>query len=199
MKHTLVIVAALLAGFLGGVFGARLTHARDESRTPLVVRAHSFELVDKDGKVISFWGVDSAKETVLAFRSQWPVPSQKPGGTARPSGLDNRDNQGTAIGMNADSPFLYFRVADGTTRMRLYLSPWHKPELLMEDETGVRVALGINQSDTPSIADNDWALRFQPDRAWIGMASRPKNGQRFVRGFLSVSKDEVEYPYVQPK
>ena len=199
MKSVLTIAAALLAGFLGGVVGTRLTRGSGEPRTEHTLRARSFELVDETGKVISFWGVDKGKQTVLAFRSRRPVPSEGAEGMPRSAGLDDPLNQGTAIGMIEDSPFLTFRVADGTTRMRLYLTPWHKPLLMMDDETGGRVALGINQSDTPSTDDDDWALQFGPNRAWIGMFSRLEGGQKYVRGFLSISKDKVKYPYVRPK
>jgi hypothetical protein len=199
MKNVFLIVAALVAGFLGGVLGTRLTRAGEESRTERTVRARSFELMDENGRVVSFWGVDKRKQTVLAFRSRRSVPSEGPEGSPRSPGLDDPLNQGTAIGMIEDSPFLKFRVADGTTRMRLYLTPWHKPILIMEDETGPRVGLGINQSDTPSTDDNDWALRFDPERSSIGMFSRQEGGQKYVRGFFSLSKDKVKYPYVQPK
>jgi hypothetical protein len=83
--------------------------------------------------------------------------------------------------------------------MLLDLTPWQKPILLMEDETGPRVRLGINHSEPPSAADDDWAVSFHPDRAWIGMFSRPEAGQAYVRGFLSISKEKLKYPYVQPK
>jgi hypothetical protein len=159
-----------------------------------VLRARGFELVDETGNVISYWGVDNKKETVLAFRSRRPLRPERPKGSPRSAGLEDPLNQGTAIGMVEDSPFLTFRVADGTTRLRIYLTPWHKPILIMDDENGGRVALGINQSDTPSADDNDWALQFSPNRAWIGMFSRPEGGQEYVRGFLSVNRDKVQYP-----
>ena len=83
--------------------------------------------------------------------------------------------------------------------MQLYITDWQKPLLLMEDETGPRMGLGVNQSDTPNPEDKDWALQFLPDRAWIGMYSRREAGVDSVRGFVSVSKDKVKYPKVKSK
>lgn len=192
-QHLFLIAAALLAGFFGGVLSTRLTQADEASGSERIVRARGFELVDGTGKVISFWGVDKGEQTVLAFRSRRPVPPVGLDGGPRSPGLDDPLNQGTAIGMVDDSPFVRFRAPEGTTRMSLYLTSWHKPILLMADGTGPRIGLGIVQGDSPSDSD-DWALNFVPDRAWIGMYSKEEGGQKYVRGVLSVSKDKVNYP-----
>lgn len=199
MRQIIVIVAALLAGFVGGVLGTRLSRTGEQYRPERVVRARRFELVDEAGNVIAFWGVDKRLYTVLAFRGPESGSSGGAGSGERSSGLDDPLNQRTAIGLMADSPFVMFRAADGKERMDLSLTPWQKPVLLMDDETGVRVKLGVNHSDTPSAEDNDWALSFQPDRAWIGMFSQAEDGQEYVRGFLSVSKDKVKFPSAQRK
>ncbi len=64
----------------------------------------------------------------------------------------------------------------------------------MGDENGMRVALGSHWSDTPSPEDDNWALSFRPERAWIGIASRKEGGQKFVRGVLNVNKEQVKGP-----
>ncbi len=201
MKQTLLIVAALLAGFVGGVLGTRVALAHRERPPEQVVRAHRFELVNESGQTISYWGVDRADNAVLAFGSRWPASS---GGPNDPSGrppqpLDNPHNQQMAIGVIADSPFLKLRGPDGKTRVRLYLSSYQKPFLLMEDETGPRLLLGVEQSDTPSPQDNDWSLAFYPERARIGMYTEKIGGQTYVRGSFGVQRDRVKYPYNQPK
>ena len=83
--------------------------------------------------------------------------------------------------------------------MSLSLSIYGKPILVMDDETGKRMSLGAEHSDTPGPGDNDWALDFGPDRARIGMFAREEGGQTYVRGMFSVSRDKVKYPYQQPK
>src|SRR5208337_3664760 len=49
----------------------------------------------------------------------------------------------------------FLRSKNGPPRARLYLNEFEKPMLLMDDENGVRVSLGAEQSDTPSIDIND--------------------------------------------
>jgi hypothetical protein len=78
--------------------------------------------------------------------------------------------------------------------VRMLLSTDGKPFLLMEDETGPRVSLGIEQSDTPGPDDNDWTLTFYPERARIGMFTEKVGGQKYVRGVFLVNKDKVKYP-----
>jgi hypothetical protein len=196
-----VIVAALLAGFVGGVFGTLVMPTRKQPNPEQVVRARSFELVDEAGRVMSYWGVDKFNNAVLAFGSNWP-PTPAGGGVlpGHPRlRLDDPDNQRAVIGVIGDAPFLHLSAADGKTRVRLYLSSYGKPFLLMEDESGPRVALGIDQSDTPGPQDNDWALQFYPERAWLGMHSLKEGGQTYVQGGFSFNQDKVKYPYQQPK
>jgi hypothetical protein len=91
------------------------------------------------------------------------------------------------------------RGSDGKTRVRFYLRDENKPMLLMEDETGPRLGLGIEQSDTPGPDDNDWSLSFLPDIARIGLHAEKHDGQMYVQGGVYVNKDKVKYPYQQPK
>ena len=116
-----------------------------------------------------------------------------------PLKLDDPHNQRAAIGVTDDSPFLEFRGANGETRARLDLSIYGKPALLMRDETGPRVLLGIDQSDTPGPQDNDWALSFYPERVWLGMHTFKEQGQTYVQGGFSVNRDKLKYLYEQPK
>lgn len=201
MKQSLLVVAALLAGFAGGVLGTQMVLARHDKGPAQSIRARGFELVNESGQTISYWGVDKAGNAVLAFASHWPVASGGPNDpTGRPpQPLDNPDNQRTAIGVIDDSPFLMLRGPDGKTRVRLYLSMYAKPFLLMEDETGPRLLLGVQQSDTPGPQDNDWALDFGPSRAHIGMHTEVVDGQTYVRGNFRVQQDRVKYPYNQRK
>jgi hypothetical protein len=191
MRQTSVIIAALFAGFVGGWLGARLSRTAEQNRAQHVVRARSFELVDETGKAISIWGVNRQGHTLLAFLGSETVPGEK---GEHSVGLDNLVNLRAAFGTHGVFPSLTFTGTDGKTRLMLYLGGWDKPLLWMGDETGMRVALGNTVSDTPSAEDNDWALTFEPHRAWIGMYSRPEGGQRYVKGLLSVSKDKVKYP-----
>ena len=164
-----------------------------EQADPAQVRAHSFELVNEAGQKISYWGVDKGQNAVLAFGRGGTIPGH-PG-----LGLGDPHSQRAVIGLTDDSPFLMLRGPDGETRVRLLLSIYGKPVLLMEDETGPRVLLGLEQSDTPGPGDNDWALAFYPERARIGMYTVKDGKQTYVRGSFAVHEDKVKYPFQQPK
>jgi hypothetical protein len=190
MKQIPMIAAALVAGFVGGILGARLARTGDQP----VVRARNFELVDASGQAIAFWGVDKGQNAVLAFGSRGLAS-----GGVRPAnvlpGLEEPGNQLAAFGLQGnDSPLLKMSGVDGKTRARLYLSADGKPFFLLEDETGPRVSLGIEQSDTPGPDDNDWTLAFYPERARIGMFTEKQGGQKYIRGVFLVNRDKVKYP-----
>jgi hypothetical protein len=143
------------------------------------------------------WGVDKGQNTVLAFGSHSPEATAPGVAQPRPASptLDDPQNQRAAIGLIDDFPFLHLRGVDGKTRVRMYLSMYGKPFLLMEDETGPRVSLGVEQSDTPGPQDNDWTLDFGPDsRARIGVYTEKVGGQAYVRGIFSVKPNRVKYP-----
>ena len=200
MKPILLVILAFAAGLAGGVVSTLLIHSAKRSPIESVVRARSFELVDRTGLVLSYWGVDKGDNVVLAFGSRpGTILDEKAIRPVHfPGGLLNPLNQRAAIGLlGNDSPFLFQRGADGKTRMRLYLSDYAKPFLLMEDETGPRVSLGVEQSDTPGPEDNDWALSFMPDRAWLGMHTQEHGGKTYVQGGFSVQRDKLMYPYDQ--
>lgn len=195
MKSTLVIVAALLAGFVGGVLGASLIRSREQSHPEQVLRARSFELVDEAGRAISFWGVDKGQNAVLAFGSHWP---KQPAGHPLPP-LDDPRNQRAVFGILADSPFVDLRDADGRTRIRLGLNMFEKPILWMADEFQPRMWLGTEQSDTPGPQDNDWSLILYPEVLRIGTRTEEIAGQTYVQGFVFVNKDKMKYPHRLPK
>jgi hypothetical protein len=192
MKQTTVIVAAFAAGLLGGIVGALVTRSTSQSHPDQVVRAHSFELLDENGKVISFWGIDKTQYAVLAFASRWPKDYEN-----HPIGpLTDPDNQRAAFGIIDDGAFLFMKGADGKKRISLGLSIWEKPLLWMGDGRSKRLSLGIEHSDTPNAHDNNWFLRIEPDLASIGMiAGTEPNGQGYVQGVFHVNKDRVPYPY----
>lgn len=133
---------------------------------------------------------------VLAFSSHWDDAPPKGGGPPdhAPGELQDPDNQRIVMGVIGDSPFLKLRGPDGKTRVRLLLSMYGKPMLLMEDETGPRASLGIDQSDTPGPQDNNWSLSFHPERALIGMYTKEVGGRKYSRGDLILNREWVKYP-----
>lgn len=194
MKQVYITAVSLLAGFIGGIIGARLMRPREPAVPPQVIRARAFELVDEAGQVISYWGIDKNDYAVLAFGNHWPPDLTK--GHPHPA-LQDLEHQMVALGVAGDGAFLHMRAPDGKTRVRIDLDMWGKPSLMMDDETGSRMSLGILRSDTPGPQDNNWALDFAPERATIGMFTVKEHGRQYVRGTLSVHEDKVEYPWGQ--
>jgi hypothetical protein len=198
MKPLIVILGALAAGFVGGVVGARV--AGTGEKDPIsVIRARSFELVNESGQTISFWGVDNIQQAVLAFGSRgFALNEVHPNGI--PAGLRNPDNQLTAFGLQGnDGPILKMSAANGKRRVSLLLSQDGKPALTMADETGPRVSLGIEQSDTPGPQDNNWSLLFAPEMARIGMGTEKQGEETYVRGVFFVNRNKAKYPDQWPK
>jgi hypothetical protein len=197
MKNTLLILAAVVAGFIGGFVGAITARLPGPLQVPEVVRAHSFEVINATGEVSSYWGIDADRELVLAFgRTNSAETDKQTTASAKSiSGPKNPDLQRAAIGLLANSaPFLKFGGNDSKPRMRLYLSEYDKPFFLLEDMTGPRIALGLEQSDTPSVEDDNWTLNFYPNRVDLGVITEKRAGQKYVRGFFSLRKDEVQLP-----
>ena len=54
MKQALVVVACLLAGFIGGILGMLTMRAHEQAHPQQVVRALRFELVNETGRAISY-------------------------------------------------------------------------------------------------------------------------------------------------
>ena len=96
--------------------------------------------------------------------------------------------------MMDDSPVMKMRGADHRTRVAMYLTPWAKPMLLMNDASGPRISLGLEQSDTPGPEDDNWTLVFAEDRARIGIVTKKEKGKKYIRGILLVRPDKVEIP-----
>jgi hypothetical protein len=190
MKQILTVAAALAAGFFGGLLGTQVTHIREQARPEAVVRAHRFELVDEAGQAISYWGVDKGQNLVLAFGSHWPasLPGEPAHPARYPAALDDPENQRAAIGVMEDSPFLSFRGPDGKDLLHMNLSIFAKPRLWMSDETGARLGLGVEQSDTPGPEDNNWSLSFSPERARLGMNAEKVGGQIYVHGYSASTR-----------
>ena len=59
MRTAAIWIGALILGFLGGIAGQRVSnrHAMNTDLT-FSARAHTFELVDRSGRVVSVWTTD---------------------------------------------------------------------------------------------------------------------------------------------
>lgn len=190
MNNLYIILAASVAGFLGGVLGARTGYSGQQEPTT-VVRARSFEVLDERGQTISFWGVDQGRNAVLAFGSRgFALNGSR--ANRMPAGLSNPENQLNAIGLlGEDSPMLKMRGADGKPRLRMMLSSYGQPVLTMSDEKAPRLFLGVAQSDTPGPQDKNWSLAFAHETAMIGVGTEEKNGRTYFKGTFFVNPQQV--------
>ncbi|MGB7761289.1 MAG: hypothetical protein WBL61_15775 [Bryobacteraceae bacterium] len=177
LTNLLVIVAACVAGFLGGMLALQV---RVKALPPAVLRASRFELVDTAGKPVARWEVDSEKHQVhLCFLSK--------GG---PIGLD--------IGVSTEGqPFLAMNGRDGKPRIDMGLGWMDKPALGMGDERWQgRIVLGHAGSDTPDILDDpwdQWGLEFRPfgsERPIAAMGMTMRGGNQ-TKGILMVDGKSV--------
>ena len=192
MKQIVVILGALIAGFVGGVFGTLATRTRESPIPIQSIRARRFELVNERGQVISFWGAGENDGVILAFGKRPSAEGNAADSTL--ASLVDSVNQLQAIGiLGDDTPFLRMRALDKKQRLSITLSTDGKPTLLMGDAIGTRLSLGLEHSDTPGPQDNDWSLAFVPDVARIGLHSQKENGQAYVRGVF-VHTEKVKYP-----
>jgi len=200
-KISIALVAMLaglvggIMGFLGGIIGAKIQNQQMQPQQ--TIRARAFELLDPSGRVIAYWGIDKDRRPVLAFGSYRPPNAAERDSTPESGDLTESQNQRVALGVLDRYPFLYMRAASGTPGMFLDLNMYNIPRLWMSDETGPRLGLGVEQSDTPNAEDDDFQLRFEPNRAAIGTFNVTEGGKRYVKGMLSVSRDKLKYPYQQ--
>ncbi len=173
-KNCFVILAACVAGFLGGLLSS---NSHVDAAPQDVIRASKFELVNSEGIAVANWEVDSGQEVHLRF-------------------LYKHDSVGAEFGILADGrPFLRMRGRDRKRRIVMELDQADKPMLGMGDERWEgRVRLGFIPPDTFPYSDWDhWGLFFRPfgsarPIAGIGMM---QTGSSPLEGFLSVSGKRI--------
>jgi hypothetical protein len=162
-RELLLLVLASAFGFVGGAVFSRVSPMKETN--PDVVRASKFELVDRSGKSLAFWGVEpESRRIVMSFNSE-------------------QEHSVASFGISHMSPFLEFSGGDGKTRLVLKLGRNDRPYLAMGDErTEGRILLGFVQPDTDfGEPGDDWALRFRTvdvgELATFGMEKNPHNGK----------------------
>ena len=193
MKSILrLCVSWLLSGVFGVIGAFAYTHWKypDMPKVP-VIRSSRFELVDRSGRVVAFWGTDRGNNLVLAFLQkgqQGGRPEEYLPFSQSDFTMQDR-NEAFAVGMlSTQVPFMNLQAKGGSSRALLYLTEYQKPVLVMSDEKFEgRLMLGFSSNDSPSPADDDWALAFRgPDVAGIGSIKDPVDHK--YRGFLSVER-----------
>jgi hypothetical protein len=169
------IVAACLAGLLGGMLASR---AAVHASLPDVVRASAFELLDTTGRPIARWSTDPITRDVhLSLLS-------RAGGTA----LD--------LAVWSDGrPFIAMNGRDGKKRVVIELDESDKPLLAMNDERWEgRILLGHQRGDAPEPSDpwDSWRLEFRPfGGGSVALLGMNKTAGLETRGVLIVNGERV--------
>jgi hypothetical protein len=169
MKNLVLIIAAMLAGFTGGILSQKVSHISARTRD-VTVQATRFEVVDRTGNVLASWGKDNNDNLFLGFRQLRTPP--------RP----NSDL--LLLGVRSDgSPIMQLTGSDGQPRAALSLTIFEKPVLQLGDGKNTRILLGHASTDAPQQTDDDWALSFyraksiEASSASIGLLGLPKSGE----------------------
>lgn len=188
MKNLYVVLAALIAGAVGGAISTYAVLAHQHGRPESVIRALRFELVDEAGQPIAFWGTDSTGYEVLTFGPDANAVGARGG----------NHNQQLSLGLQgkAGRPFVNFSGSDGQIRVLLDVDDFQRPGLWMSDGRNLGLTLGSERSDTPDIRNKTerWSLNFLPaESARIGVSAPVDQTQSSARGFLSIKRDNVKY------
>lgn len=74
--HRLIVIVAIIAGFLGGMLSNQLFQAKDayaekENREHKVIVAQEFRVVDKLGKTIGSFGIPPTLGDFIAYKSTY--------------------------------------------------------------------------------------------------------------------------------
>ncbi len=141
--ETLRILAALIAGFVGGWI--RTDNVPVAAAAGKLIQAERIELIDNNGKLLAYLGTGDGQKPILRF-------------------LNSKRNEAATLGLTqTDSPFLNMLGTDSKIRLTLRVEGLgDRPILAMSDNKWEgRVMLGFIQSDVPSTSDDDWGLVFR--------------------------------------
>src|SRR5215467_2123427 len=67
MKTFAILMAALIFGFLGGIVSSRFSQQTLPTELTFSTRAHTFELLNSSGRVVSVWTTDPWGRPFLGF------------------------------------------------------------------------------------------------------------------------------------
>jgi hypothetical protein len=176
-KYAFVAVVAAVSGFLGSAIHGWTQPKRG------VVRGERFELIDRSGHVVSFWGPDIERRTqsdvVLVFMDANRTRRSEFG-------------SGRIALYDKDGPSPPGKPFETWAEPRLFLGLGFNddPLLLMHDDRGVRVFLGADHGDAPSVKDDDWKIVFRSrTRARAGLGTRGVDSRQ-SSAWVSVNDEE---------
>lgn len=148
-RNIIVAVIAVAGGFVGGVLHDQI------QQKPSTLRAERFEVVDRSGRIASYWGPDADPQ----------IPNSTPRGTL----LVFSDLQGVRrcqIGSRSGDtgPELLFFGSGGPTdgpRVGIELGGTGSPSLHMRGQGGDKMDLGAMYGDVSGKPELGWGLSFR--------------------------------------
>ena len=150
---SLLLVLSLLAGLMGGIFANQFflgtpVLADNKIESQNVVMAEEFRLVDKEGKILSTWGMYAGGPGIVLFnksgqfRAVFSLTSPDEGPVL--TFADNKGNHRAIVGLGAGrQPYVTLRDQTGKERISLSLGDDGDPYLALYDqEENERAVLG---------------------------------------------------------
>ena len=155
----LLLVLSLLAGLTGGIFANQFfldtpVLAENKVASQNVVTAEEFRLVDKEGKILSTWGMYAGGPGIVLFN--------KSGQFRAVFSLTSPD----------EGPILTFADNKGNHRAIVGLGSGKQPYVTLRDQTGnERISLSLDDDGDPYLALYDQA---ENERAVLGTLDSTK-------------------------
>jgi hypothetical protein len=167
MKSLVTVFISLLAGFVGGFAGS----GWQTDHSAKVVRVHSIELTDEQGRVAATLGPVEQRGFALRF-------------------FDSNHQMRAEIGSNESSSSVELTSSNGRYKSILRsMDAW--PDFMMLENGHARIGMGLLPDDTLSTAQEDWAFYtgvggINGARAVLGSGRVQIQGRDMVRGNLSL-------------
>jgi hypothetical protein len=152
-QFSLLLMLSLLAGLVGGILTSQFflgTPVLAEKRAgpQRVVTAEEFRLVDKEGKILSTWGMYAGGPGIVLFskngqfRAVFSLTSPEEGPVL--AFADNKGNHRAIVGLGAErQPYVTLRDQAGKERISLSLDHEGDPYLALYDQAeNARAILG---------------------------------------------------------
>ena len=153
----LLLVLSLLAGLVGGILTSQFflgtpVLAEKKVGPQNVVMAEEFRLVDKEGKILSTWGMYAGGPGIVLFnkngqfRAVFSLTSPDEGPVL--TFADNKGNHRAIVGLGAErQPYVTLRDQAGNERISLSLDDDGDPYLALYDQAeNERAVLGTLDS-----------------------------------------------------
>ncbi|MEW5911793.1 MAG: hypothetical protein AB1814_04510 [Thermodesulfobacteriota bacterium] len=178
-QFLIVVILAVMSGLIGGAFSGRILNSKaEDSKYPQRIIAHSFYLVDKNGKPRAGMGFDEGEFPTLFVKDKNGRTSAfLAHGPEGPMIIMCNANGETAIFLKADCDghsMIGLMKERKKPRLVLSYSPGKGPGVSLFDENDTCKVMATILNNNPSIG-----LLGKDNQPAIGMFSKPGAGSTF--------------------